>query len=467
MNDSSFYNNIIKGDYCVGCGICVSVTAKSAASMKVDSYGKLKPFFNFDLIDEKTIDKIEKVCPFSDNSLNEDVIGKELFGETNSYVNSLGYTHSTFAGFVKEGSYRDLGSSGGFGSWIVNHLLKEKFVENVIHISDRTPTEKDSRIFEYKISRTEEDVLEGAKSKYYPIELSGVIDLVINNNETYVIVGVPCFIKSIRNLSKINPIIKERIKYTVGLVCGHLKSKGFSEMLAWQVGVSPDELVNIDFRNKLENFGANQYGITASKKINDTTIKVNSGPVNEMFGTNWGMGMFKYKACDFCDDVTAETADITIGDAWLPKYVEDPKGTNIVIVRNIAFAEILKRAVEKDLIHLDDVTSDEVIESQSSGLFHRREGLSHRLFETDKKEEWRPQKRVEASDKLPNKIKKIQNLRVELYKQSHSALLNAKKQGSFDVFLKEMNPLVSKYNKLYETSLYRRIKRKLKSIING
>lgn len=41
-----------------------------------------------------------------------------------------------------------------------------------------------------------------------------------------------------------------------------------------------------------------------------------------------------YKACDFCDDVFAETADIALGDAWLPEYVQDGNGTNVVVTRN-------------------------------------------------------------------------------------------------------------------------------------
>ena len=30
--------------------------------------------------------------------------------------------------------------------------------------------------------------------------------------------------------------------------------------------------------------------------------------------------MLKYKACDFCDDVFGEVADVVFGDAWVEKY---------------------------------------------------------------------------------------------------------------------------------------------------
>ena len=35
---------------------------------------------------------------------------------------------------------------------------------------------------------------------------------------------------------------------------------------------------------------------------------------------DWGAGFFQNPACDWCDDVVAETADIAFGDAWVEPY---------------------------------------------------------------------------------------------------------------------------------------------------
>ena len=42
---------------------------------------------------------------------------------------------------------------------------------------------------------TPEEVLAGAKSRYYPIEMSKVMDFIKNNEGRYAFVGIPCFIK--------------------------------------------------------------------------------------------------------------------------------------------------------------------------------------------------------------------------------------------------------------------------------
>jgi coenzyme F420 hydrogenase subunit beta len=127
--------------------------------------------------------------------------------------------------------------------------------------------------------------------------------------------------------------MRSRIKFTVGLICGHQKSSKFAEFLTWQVGFKPEEVTFIDFRKKLLDRPADEYGIEISgirDGVEVTVIK----PISELFGQDWGQGYFKVEASDFTDDVFNETADITVGDAWLPKYNSDSKGTSVIIIRN-------------------------------------------------------------------------------------------------------------------------------------
>jgi coenzyme F420-reducing hydrogenase beta subunit len=44
----------------------------------------------------------------------------------------------------------------------------------------------------------------------------------------------------------------------------------------------------------------------------------------------WGAGFFQNSACNYCDDVVAETSDIAFGDAWVEPYSSDGRGTNVV-----------------------------------------------------------------------------------------------------------------------------------------
>src|SRR5690606_7180320 len=94
---------------------------------------------------------------------------------------------------------------------------------------------------------------------------------------------------------------------------------------------------------------------------------------------DWGSGYFQNPACNFCDDVVAETADISFGDAWVEPYSSDGRGTNVVIVRTAHLNELLKGAVHEGRLDLHEVDARFVEETQAAGFRQRREGLSYRL----------------------------------------------------------------------------------------
>src|SRR5690606_28586708 len=93
-------------------------------------------------------------------------------------------------------------------------------------------------------------------------------------------------------------------------------------------------------RRKYDNRPANEKIYQVWSNENKTEFK----DVSQIYGTGYAAGFFKPKACDYCDDVLAETSDIAIGDAWLKKYVHDPKGTSLLVVRNADIEEVLKNA---------------------------------------------------------------------------------------------------------------------------
>ncbi|TCK84941.1 Coenzyme F420 hydrogenase/dehydrogenase, beta subunit C-terminal domain [Albibacterium bauzanense] len=461
----SLMETVVKGGYCVGCGAC-SAVENSPIRMELDADSKYQATLDIKDVSSDFKKSVLEVCPFSDQSLNEDQIGKDLYGSHATMHDKLGYIISTYAGYVAQDNFREMGSSGGMGTWILSELLSQGLVDGVIHVKERKDSEDHSMIFKYSISTTLDEVIEGAKSRYYPIEISEVINLVRNRPGKYAIVGLPCFIKSIRLLTKQDPVLNERIKYCIGLICGHLKSENFAKMWAWQCGVHPDNLESIDFRTKLEGYTANQYGVTIKGEIDNKKVAIQSPPLNQLFGANWGWGLFKYKACDYCDDVTAETADITIGDAWLPKYLNDSKGTNIIIVRNPIINElIIKCRLEKKLI-VEEISPQEAIASQSSGFSHRREALSFRLFLADEEKKWRPQKRVLASNStISDLMKTRQILRMDMARTSHSAFNESLRHNDFNIFKNQLDPIIKEYKRTYAQTIGRKVLNKIKKYL--
>ncbi len=459
---TSLFNTVVEGGYCSGCGACAAV-ADSPLKMALDQYGRHQPTKDKEAETNNT--QVLAVCPFTDQSLDEDQLGQELFGSDCTHHDRIGYHLATYAGYVAEENFRSRGSSGGMGTWILHELFSQGLIDRVIHVKQHQPDADDSSLFRFEISDSIEEIRRGAKSRYYPVEISEVINLVRQQPGKYAIVGVPCFIKSIRLLAKQDSLVSDRLHFCLGLVCGHLKTAHFADMFAWQCGIEPGNLTSIDFRKKISGQNANKYGVEMIGTQGDRQIEeIRSN--YELYGYLWGQGFFKYQACDYCDDVVAETADVTVGDAWLPQYVEDSQGTNVVVVRNPIIQQLIETGMKSGRLKFDLISADDVAQSQDAGLRHRREGLAYRLYLKDQAGVWRPQKRVKARvNHLSPRLQKIHQMRIMMANQSHVAFLAAIKAGDFMVFKNIMQPLAEAYNNLYQAPLWKRLLVKVKRLI--
>lgn len=404
--------DIADSGLCIGCGICVGRSSDRVpeTKMQFDVLGQLKPsgpaaWYN------TPSESFSRICPFSPSAVNENHLAEELFPDTKNHHPSTGRFESNFVGYVTEDDFRRTGSSGGLVSWVASELMRKGLVDGVAHVVAR---ENDERFFRYRISTNVQEIREGAGSRYYPLELSGILKTIRDVPGRYAIVAVPCMIKAIQLLRRNDPVYKERIRYTLGLFCGHMKSARFVESFAWQMKVPIREVKKVEFRFKQPDRPANWY--------NAMLLLHNGQSVQRdwwhMVDGDWGAGYFMNSACNYCDDVVAETADISFGDAWVEPYSSDGKGTNVVITRSSHIHQLILAGIRENRLSLEEVTAQFVEQTQAAGFRQRREGLAYRL--TWKQKGVLPQKRVKAdSEKLSGDRKRIYRMRYRISKWSH------------------------------------------------
>lgn len=470
MTDSEkLYKTVIQNDYCIGCGNCASIKG-SPFTMEMDKYGNIVAVPNGSDLSENRTD-LAGVCPFAENSMNEDELGERFFPDVEQKHSEVGNYLACFAGYAKENEFRAKGSSGGLAKWFGYALLKAKEIDYLIQVAANESNDPDQPLFVYKVFDSPGDAINGSKSAYYPTTLVETIKHIEQNNGKYAVTGVPCFIKALRLLSIKNETIKRRIKYTFGVICGGMKSANHAKLVGWELGVHPNDLIKIEFRRKYDNRPANEkiYQVW-SRKNNITNYK----DVGQIYGTGYAAGFFKPQACDYCDDVMAETADISFGDAWLKQYKQDPKGTSLVVVRNEKLLQKIETARDDGSIELDSLSADEAAFAQKGGLRHRREGLSRRIAKKRAKGEWCPPKRIKPNQHLiSKKRKRIYDIREKIATESHKAFAKAIEMNKLSVFHKEMNPLifrfaVANFSELLPglpRKLYLFVKQKLKRIV--
>lgn len=326
----------------------------------------------------------------------------------------IGRFEASYVGHVEEENYRAEGSSGGMVTWVAAELLQRGLVDGVAHVTATDRTGNDDRLFRYGISRDLEALRAGAKSRYYPVEISGVLDTIRKVPGRYAIVGIPCFIKAVRLACANDAVLNTRIAFTLGLFCGHMKSARIAESFAWQMHEDIRDVTRLDYRVKSPDRPANWY--RAQLTFRDG--KTRSRDWWHLADGDWGAGFFQNSACNFCDDVVAETADIAFGDAWREPYSSDGRGTNVVIVRSPMLLDLIRAGMDAKRIALSAVDADFVIATQAAGFRQRREGLSFRL--TWPRLGVRTRKRVSAGDqKLPAKRMAIYLMRYGISLWSH------------------------------------------------
>jgi coenzyme F420-reducing hydrogenase beta subunit len=405
---------IVSSGLCVGCGSC-------GAAMRWDRDGFLKPVSPDDL----PSDQFSRQCPFSPAAPNEDEIASERFASATDP--RIGRFEAAYVGHAVEDPFRRNGSSGGLTSWVAAELLRSGAVDGVAHVAPADP-QTDGRFFAYRISRSLDELSAGAKSRYYPVELSPVLREIREAPGRYAVIGVPCFIKAIHLLRRIDPVIRERVTHTLGLFCGHMKSAAMVESFAWQLGAEIGRVRALDYRLKDESRPANWY--RARLELDDGSAAAQDWW--HLADGDWGAGFFQNPACDWCDDVVGETADVSFGDAWVEPYSSDGRGTNVMIVRSKEIAEMVERAREAGRLELTPVDADFIANTQAAGLRHRRDGLAYRLS-------WRrrglaPRKRVEASADLPLRRKLVYRMRYAIARWSHRIFRVARRLGAPAVY---------------------------------
>ncbi|MBB4195674.1 coenzyme F420-reducing hydrogenase beta subunit [Rhizobium aethiopicum] len=357
--------------------------------MKLDRYGQMKPTGPKTWL-QGSDEELARICPFSPVARDEDELAAEYFAAAKNRDPLLGRFEAAFVGYVEEGEYRSSGSSGGMVTWVAAELLRLGLVDCVAHVKESDDPQSEGRLFHYSLSRNLQELQAGAKSRYYPVELSGVLQSIREAPGRYAVVGIPCFIKAVRLACADDRVLKERIAFTLGLFCGHMKSARMAESFAWQMGQDIRKVKRLDYRKKTQDRPANWYRAQLTLENGETCAQ----DWWDLVDGDWGAGFFQNSACNFCDDVVAETADIAFGDAWKEPYSSDGRGTNVVIVRSNALLDVIHAGIAEKRIALSSVDSAFVVATQAAGFRQRREGLAFRLS-------WprmgmRPRKRVRA-----------------------------------------------------------------------
>ena len=371
-------DQVVKSDLCIGCGLCAAVCPRDHLRMAFDSQGQYGPLATSAPCAE-SCRLCLGICPFSDEGEDEDALAAELYaGDAEiKHKRATGYYRHSYVGFSQVDGQRAHGSSGGLATWLLDTLLDEGCIDYALCV---TPVSGEGRLFGYTMCSSATEVRACGRSCYYPVEASRVIRQVLEREGRYAITALPCVAKAIRRAQQRLPKLRERIRYVVGLVCGQGKSAFFCEYACALGGGDPHGLQGVTFRIKDTTRPASDFGMRF-------LCSTDSGHRHEgvvfwkgHLGRVWGDRCFTPNACNFCDDVYAECADVTFMDAWLSRYSRDPAGHSLVLVRDRTLDDRFRRELDRpDALSLAPIPIGDVIKSQLGVIRAKRSDLGRRL----------------------------------------------------------------------------------------
>ncbi len=170
--------------------------------------------------------------------------------------------------------------------------------------------------------------------------------------------------------------------------------------------------------------------------------------------------MFKANACDFCDDVTTELADISVGDAWLDPYSKDGAGTNVIVSRSAVADGLIQNGIKEGKLTIESLAQERFLASQQGSYNHRHAGLSVRAKQAKKKNQPVPPKRF-GNERVSLDFQIVQKLRMKVRQRSLKIWAQNPVANSFDAAMKRYLKQLLIATKVYHYK--RAIVRKLKS----
>jgi glutamate synthase (NADPH/NADH) small chain len=284
---------VIDEDICINCGLCFSACPRS--------------FF------PKELEKLEE---------NHDPNIK--------FVKQFNYYRDLFTAQTTEPRIKSVAQDGG----IVTTLLKTAFKQGYINGSFAV-TIGDQPLKPLPILiESEEDLLKTAGTKYTNVPVLKIFHDA-KDHEKVAVVGTPCIMKALRKISffPFNKPFYDNIVLKIGLFC--MESFDYDkivELLKNEFQVYPSDIkkMNID-KGKF---------IIYDQESNISNIPIKKIKKYGRFG------------CFFCDDLTAEYADISVGS------IGSEPGWSTVIIRTKKGAEFFQKALDMNLITKKEIKEE-------------------------------------------------------------------------------------------------------------
>lgn len=347
---------------CLGCGACFGVCPEGKVRLvDVEDEG-IRPLVDADGCRE--CGTCLTACPGIRTTAPDTPPPAQ--GKEEAAFNRWGRFVEVWEGFAAEPGVRFEGSSGGLCTALSLFCLEQGLAGGVLHVGADPERPWKNRTVR---STTREEVLAGAGSRYAPASPCEGFGEIEGAGDASIFVGKPCDVAGLRMAQQIRPGLAGKTRLAIGFFCaGTPSTRGTLELLKMH-GVDPGDVSAFRYR------GQGWPGM-ATARFKDG----GRPPLKVSYNESWGF-VQKYRPfrCYLCPDLTAESADISVGDPWYREVGDDEPGRSLILVRTEAGREIFRRARERGYVTAEPADPEIIYRSQNN-LLGKRQAIWGRLL---------------------------------------------------------------------------------------
>jgi len=350
---------IIQSGLCSHCGTCVGLSNGTLAMVDTEK-GPLP----------HTVDQIEPILPqlawdaCPGKGLHMPHLYESHFGSLPKNwlircYKKIGVGYSTIP-HIRRG-----GASGGVITQTLLYLLEQRLIEGAIVVRQGHPR---PWLASPIIATTAEEIREASQSVYVPVPVNTLLPQMIGFNGRLAYVGLPDQVASLRHLQRSGHPGARKVEYVLGPYMGTAMYFGAIESYLHANGINDvEEITQLDYR--------------AGEWPGYLQIVCRSGQIlrAEKFHYNYLIPFYITKSSLFSVDFTNELTDISVGDAWHPRYEVQGGGFSVVVARSSAGQSLVEQMQSSGVLHFDEVPLDTALSMHGHMLDFKKRGAFIRM----------------------------------------------------------------------------------------
>jgi coenzyme F420 hydrogenase subunit beta len=322
---------VIRPGICTGCGACVGLDPSGESAMIETPSGPVPQFGSDTQLPSLAWD----CCP--GKGLNYPELHLRFYGKlpqnwlTGPFI-------SVRTGHASNEAVRHNGASGGVLTQVLIYLLEEKLIDAAIVVRQGVPSPEQARAV---FARTRQDILEAAQSVYIPVAtLDKLSDL--EPGKTYAMTCLPDQAAALRSLQLAGDARALQVRYVLGPYTGTALYPAAIRSFLRACGVpASDAITSLKWR-------AGEWpGYLEIKTAAGRLIRSNK------FYYNYLIPFFITQNSLQNMDFANEFCDLSVGDAWSPRFEKAGGGHSVITTRTPAMEQIIAAMTGQGLLTVE------------------------------------------------------------------------------------------------------------------